>query len=126
MITHNFPSNYWRNKITKAKESDKCDLCKVLQISEGRFTTDDNISLCCICHRDIVVCGNLTLSRLCEGSFPPSQNLKNIDMDQEIKRPMTETEEERYKTGTPRKTITEARIWNKRPDGLVIKFPTSE
>ena len=33
-ITHSFPSNYWRNKITKAKESDKCDLCRALQTAE--------------------------------------------------------------------------------------------
>ncbi len=37
-ITHRFPSNYWEHKITKAKQSDKCDLCKALQIVEGRFT----------------------------------------------------------------------------------------
>jgi hypothetical protein len=38
---------------------------------------------------------------------------------------MTAAEEERYKGGTPRETIAEARIWNKRPDGLDIKT-TSE
>ena len=32
----------------------------------------------------------------------------------------------RCKAGTPRKTITEERIWNKRPVGLAIKMPTSE
>ena len=37
---------------------------------------------------------------------------------------MTVTEEERCKTGTPRQTIVEERIWNKRPDGLAIKMPT--
>ncbi len=42
-ITHSFPSNYCRNKITKGKESDNCDLCKVLQVEEGRFTSDDNL-----------------------------------------------------------------------------------
>jgi len=47
-------------------------------------------------------------------------------MDQEMKRPMTEAEERRCKAGTPRKTITEERIWNKRPVGLAIKMPTSE
>jgi hypothetical protein len=25
-ITHRFPSNYWRHKITKVKESNRCDL----------------------------------------------------------------------------------------------------
>jgi hypothetical protein len=37
--TYTFPSNYWRHKITKKKESDRCDLCKALWIAEGRFTT---------------------------------------------------------------------------------------
>jgi len=45
-------------------------------------------------------------------------------MDQEMKLPVTAAEEERYKAGTPRETISEARIWNKRPVGLVIKMPT--
>ena len=37
---HCFPSNFWRNKITNSKESDKCDLCKALWVSQGRFTTE--------------------------------------------------------------------------------------
>ena len=47
-------------------------------------------------------------------------------MDQEMKRTMTAAEEERCKAGTPRETIAEERIWNKRPDGLAIKMPTPE
>jgi len=47
-------------------------------------------------------------------------------MDQEMKRPMTETEDNRHKSDTPREIITEERTWNKRPDGLAIKIPTSE
>ncbi len=43
--THSFPSNYWRNKITKGKESDKCDLCRVLWITEGRFNTEDELPI---------------------------------------------------------------------------------
>ena len=39
-IMHCFPSNFWRHKITNGKESDKCDLCKALWISQGRFTTE--------------------------------------------------------------------------------------
>jgi len=46
-------------------------------------------------------------------------------MDQEMKRPMPESEEERCKAGMPREKIAEERIWNKRPDGLAIKMPTS-
>jgi hypothetical protein len=47
-------------------------------------------------------------------------------MDQEMKRPMTETEEKRLKAGIPRETIAVERIWNKRPDGFGIKMPTKE
>jgi hypothetical protein len=32
--THSFPSNYWRHKITKAKESNRYDLCRALWITE--------------------------------------------------------------------------------------------
>jgi hypothetical protein len=44
------------------------------------------------------------------------ETLENTVMDQEMKRPMTETEEKRLKTDIPRETITVERIWNKRPD----------
>ncbi len=54
------------------------------------------------------------------------QTLENATMDQEMKLPMTSTEERRYETVIPRETITEERIWNKRPDGLVIKMTTPE
>jgi hypothetical protein len=39
--THSFPSNYWRHKITKGKESNKFELCRALWIAEGRSNTDD-------------------------------------------------------------------------------------
>ena len=39
-IMHCFPSNFWCSKITNGKESDECDLCKTLWISQGRFTTE--------------------------------------------------------------------------------------
>ena len=55
-----------------------------------------------------------------------AQTIENASMDQEMKRRMTVGEEERYKADTPRETITEGRIWNKRPDGLAIKMSTSE
>jgi predicted Zn-ribbon and HTH transcriptional regulator len=44
-ITHSFPSNHWRHKITTAKESNRCDLCKALWIAEGRFTTQDDLPI---------------------------------------------------------------------------------
>jgi hypothetical protein len=43
-----------------------------------------------------------------------AQTLENADRQQELDRPMTETEENRHKTGTPRRKIAEERIWNKK------------
>jgi hypothetical protein len=34
--SHTFPTNDWIHKITKGKESDRCDLCMALRIAEGR------------------------------------------------------------------------------------------
>ncbi len=39
------PSNYWRHKITKVKESNRCDLCRDLWITEGRFNTEDDLPI---------------------------------------------------------------------------------
>ena len=44
-IMHCFPSNSWRHKITNGKESNKCDLCKALWISQGRFTTEADLPI---------------------------------------------------------------------------------
>ena len=41
--THRFPSNYFRNKITKGKESNKCDLCRDLWTTEGRFNWEEEL-----------------------------------------------------------------------------------
>ena len=43
--THSFPSNYWRNIITKGKDVNKCDLCRALWIAEGRFNTEDELPI---------------------------------------------------------------------------------
>jgi hypothetical protein len=45
-----FPSNFWRSKITNGKESDKCDLCKTLWISQGRFTTESVLPVQTLVH----------------------------------------------------------------------------
>jgi hypothetical protein len=47
-------------------------------------------------------------------------------MGQELNRPLTETEEEKYKVDTPKEKIVLDRIWNKRPDGFTIKIPTTQ
>jgi hypothetical protein len=91
--------NYWRHKIRKAKESDRCDLCKALQIPEGRFTTDDNLlpqTLGHIQHECEALSENPIWSELGD-EFPDmfnlcsSQTLENTDI--EMKHPMTEPEE---------------------------------
>ncbi len=42
--SHTLPTNEWIHKITKGKESDRCDLCKTLWIAgEGRFTTEKDL-----------------------------------------------------------------------------------
>jgi hypothetical protein len=41
--THTFPTNAWIDKITKGKESDRCDLCRALRIAEGRFRTEKEL-----------------------------------------------------------------------------------
>jgi hypothetical protein len=41
--SHAFPTNTWIHKITKGKESDRCDLCRVLWIVEDRFRTEKDL-----------------------------------------------------------------------------------
>jgi hypothetical protein len=41
--SHTFPSNVWIHRITKKKESDRCDLCKTLWIAEDRFKTEKDL-----------------------------------------------------------------------------------
>jgi hypothetical protein len=46
-ISHRFPSNVWIHifhKITNVKESDRYDLYKDLWLTEGRFTTEKDLS----------------------------------------------------------------------------------
>ena len=52
------------------------------------------------------------------------QTLENATMGQEKNRPLTEAEEKRHKTVTPKDEIVLDKIWNKRPDGFAIKMPT--
>ena len=42
-ITPSFPSNAWIHKITKGKESNKCDLCNTLRIRENHFTSEADL-----------------------------------------------------------------------------------
>jgi hypothetical protein len=41
--SHTFPSNVWIHRITKGKQSDKCDLCKALWIVQGQFKTEKDL-----------------------------------------------------------------------------------
>jgi hypothetical protein len=44
-------------------------------------------------------------------------------MERERHRPLTEAEERKHKSGTPKGRIVLDRIWNKRPDGFAMKMP---
>ena len=52
------------------------------------------------------------------------QTLWNTERDTELRRPLTQTEEIRRKSGISHEQITHDRLWNKRPDGVVFKIPT--
>ncbi len=52
------------------------------------------------------------------------QTLWNVARDTELRRPLTQTEEIRRKTGIPHEKIAHDRLWNKRPDGITFKMPT--
>ena len=41
--SHTFPTNAWIHRITKGRESDRCDLCRTLWIAEGRFRTEKEL-----------------------------------------------------------------------------------
>jgi hypothetical protein len=41
--SHTFPTNLWIHKITKGREFDRCDLCRTLWMSEGRFRTEEEL-----------------------------------------------------------------------------------
>ena len=41
--SHTFPTNSWIHKITKHRESDRCDLCRTLWMAEGRFKTEEEL-----------------------------------------------------------------------------------
>ena len=52
------------------------------------------------------------------------QTLWNAARDTELRRPLTQAEEMRRKTGIPHEQIAHDRLWNKRPDGIAFKMPT--
>ncbi len=167
-IMHCFPSNFWRNKITNNKESDKCDLCKALWKSQGRFTTEGALPIQTLGHiqhtcealSELHTMAHHRCWRLIHGElshlapskwrfvcinsekcfrtvwkelaqeFPvvfdqcAEQTLWNAARDTELRRPLTQAEEMRRKTGIPHEQIAHDRLWNKRPDGIAFKKPT--
>ncbi len=52
------------------------------------------------------------------------QTLWNAARDMELRRPSTQAEEMRRKTGIPHEQIAHDRLWNKRPDGIAFRMPT--
>jgi hypothetical protein len=41
--SHTFPTNSWIHRITKGRESDRCDLCRALWIAEDGFSTEKEL-----------------------------------------------------------------------------------
>ncbi len=41
--SHTFPTNSWIRKITKDRESDRCDLCRILWMTEDRFKSEEEL-----------------------------------------------------------------------------------
>ena len=53
------------------------------------------------------------------------QTLWNVARDTELRRRFTQVEEIRRKKGIPHEQTVHDRLWNKRPDGIVFKMPTT-
>ncbi len=53
------------------------------------------------------------------------QTLWNEARDTELRRPLTQSEEMRRQKGIPHEQIAQDRFWNKRPDGIAFKMPTT-
>jgi hypothetical protein len=123
--THSFPSNYWRHKITKGKETNRCDLCRSLWITEGRFNTEDDLPIQTLGH---VQHQCETLSEIHTLVHHRFWRIIHTELGRLTSSKwqficiMTETEQERLKVGISKETIVVERIWKKRPDGFPIKI----
>jgi hypothetical protein len=53
------------------------------------------------------------------------QTLWNSTRDTEVRRPLTQSDERRRKSGIPQEQIAQDRLWNKRLDGVAFKIPTN-
>jgi hypothetical protein len=68
--SHTFPTNSWIHKITKGRESDRCDICRTLWTAEGRFKTEEEIPKQTLGHIQHT-CSSLSES---DPIYPPSLN----------------------------------------------------
>ena len=53
------------------------------------------------------------------------QTLGITAREREMRRPLTPVEEVQRKKGVPHEQIAQNRLWNKRPDGIAFKVPTT-
>ena len=53
------------------------------------------------------------------------QTLWNTTREREMSRPLTQVEEMQRHQGVSHKQIAQNRLWNKRPDGIAFKIPTT-
>ncbi len=114
---HCFPSNCWRSQITNRKESDKCELCKALCVSQGRFTTETGLPVQTLGHIQhtcevLSELHTMTHHRCCRLIHGELSRLASL----------TQTKKMQRKKGIPHEQITQSRLWNKRPDGITFKI----
>ena len=53
------------------------------------------------------------------------QTIWNTTREREMGRPLTQTEEMQRKKGVSHEQITQNQLWNKRPDDIAFKMPTT-
>jgi ribonuclease HI len=124
--SHTFPTNAWIHKITKGKESDRCDLCRVLWIAEGRFRFAPEWKFLC-------VSGEKCLQTIWDDITSEFKDIPYLNLTQdtiwnvarvrEMTRPLTPVEDRRIKEGIPKETVVKESFCRIRPDGIAVLPP---
>ncbi len=125
------PSNFWRSKITNGKGSDKCDLCKALWISLGRFTTESalpvqtlgHIQHTCEALSEIHTMAHHRCWCLEVFNHCAEQTLWNAARDSEMQCPLTRAEMIHRQQGISHEQIAEDRLGTKDQMELHFKCP---
>ena len=119
----------------KGKESNKYDLCKVLQIRENYFTSEADLpvqDLDHIQHTCEAQSETHTIWKELTEEFEEELQWLNITADSiwntvrehETKSPFTQPELKIITTGQSRESVSQKRFWRLRPDDLAFRLPT--